>query len=311
MDRRNFVMAAAGFASLVGFTPLAVAQEASPAHDHGAGALTGLGLPEINITVTATSYEGIPASIEAGRYLVTATVAEGVEYEGGGIGFVQPSGMSAEEFLETAFGDPDSEEAAGEFSDALFEATFAGGTYVMSGATTQIVLDLGPGQWFVWGDGLEAAQEPFAFEVTGEMPADLFEPESGATITMGEYIIEVTAGELVAGSQVVKVENIGAQPHFVTGGKVSDGTTVDQVATALHEEMEAEMTGTPVVYSGWNPEQDFEFLFSTATQSIGTEVWVVLDLEPATYGLVCFFPDLADGAPHAYHGMYNVIEVGG
>jgi hypothetical protein len=42
---------------------------------------------------------------------------------------------------------------------------------------------------------------------------------------------------------------------------------------------------------------------------MGTSIWVPVNLEPGTYVLVCFFPDIADGLPHAYHGMYSVVEV--
>jgi hypothetical protein len=38
-------------------------------------------------------------------------------------------------------------------------------------------------------------------------------------------------------------------------------------------------------------------------------MWIPVDLEPGTYGLVCFFPDLADGMPHANKGMYTIVEV--
>ena len=48
------------------------AQQATPA----AGPFADLGLPELDITVTATGYEGIPDQIEAGRYLLTVTATE-------------------------------------------------------------------------------------------------------------------------------------------------------------------------------------------------------------------------------------------
>jgi hypothetical protein len=36
-----------------------------------------------------------------------------------------------------------------------------------------------------------------------------------------------------------------------------------------------------------------------------------VDLEPGTYVAMCFFPDLGDGMPHAYHGMHTVFVVAG
>ncbi len=70
----------------------------------------------------------------------------------------------------------------------------------------------------------------------------------------------------------------------------------------------AETPGTPATVA-INPDKDFEVVLSTATQSRGTESWVPLDLAPGTYVLVCFFPDIEDGIPHAFKGMYNVIDV--
>jgi hypothetical protein len=147
------------------------------------------------------------------------------------------------------------------------------------------------------------------FTVTGEMPVDLPEPASGATLSMVEYDIKVTEGELVAGPQIVAVMGTGAQPHFVTMAKGPDGMTEAQVLTVLDEEMAAEMSGEAPVYSDLNPEEDFGEGPYTPTQSIGTTTWHVFDLEAGTYLMACFFPDLGDGVPHAYKGMVEVVDV--
>ncbi len=39
-------------------------------------------------------------------------------------------------------------------------------------------------------------------------------------------------------------------------------------------------------------------------------MWLPVNFEAGTYAMACFFPDLGDGVPHAYKGMYTVIEVG-
>ena len=75
--------------------------------------------------------------------------------------------------------------------------------------------------------------------------------------------------------------------------------------------MQAEMTGTPVAYSGLNPDEDLIPIVFTGTQSMNTSTWIEVDLTPGSYGLACFFPDLSDGMPHANHGMYNVVKVEG
>lgn len=312
--------------SLVAALP-ATAQDATPA-----SGLADAGLPTLDVTMTATGYEGIPDQIEAGRYLVSLTIEEGAGEFGGGLSFVQaPEGMSSEDFL-TAYMTPPDESGVGEVAGTpivgseatpaggaeeagglpsfLFEAMYAGGTYSFDGGVTQVVLDLTPGEWIAWTDDFRAPQEPVIFDVTGEMPADLAEPESSATITMGEYVIEVTEGELTSGSQVIRIDNIGAQPHFIGWFQGPDGMTEDQVQTVLEEEQQAMMTGTPPAWSGINPEEDLMPIVFTATQSPNTSIWITVDLQPGTHGLICFFPDISDGLEHAYHGMYTVIEVG-
>jgi hypothetical protein len=307
---------------LAGVFP-ALAQDATPFDG-----LAESGLATLDVMVTATGYEGIPDSLEAGRYIVSLTAGEDTGEFGGGIAFVQPSGMTPDEFLGLLAGPPDqsgvgmaspvaeteaspaAEEGMGGPPAELFQSLFAGGTYAAPGSTAQVVLDLTPGSWLAWADDPEAAQEPVIFEVTGEMPADLVEPESSATLTMGEYVIEVTAGELAAGPQLLKVENIGAQPHFIFAALGPDDMTMEQVQVALDEEATAEMTGTPPAYSDLNPDEALRPAFNTGTQSLGTTTWVPVDLEAGMYLLICFFPDIADGIPHAYHGMYNVVEVG-
>lgn len=312
--RRTFVSLLGALLLLtVGMIPAGARQEATPGSE-----LAELGLPELNVTATATGFEGIPESLEAGRYLVSLSATDDSSQFGVGLGFVQPEGMTAEEFLGGLGGPPEGaaegaaegtpaeggEEMEGAPPPEYYASTFAGGTGASPGQTTVIVVDLTPGEWIAWGDDPGAQQEPVIFEVTGEMPADLAEPESSATLTMGEYVIAVTEGELIAGPQVLKIENGGAQPHFIASGRA----TVEVTESDIEAVLESEMTGTPAAVD-FNPDEDFEESFYTASQSNGTSVWIAVDLEPGTHVLLCFFPDMADGMPHAIKGMYALIEV--
>ena len=122
---------------------------------------------------------------------------------------------------------------------------------------------------------------------------------------------EAAAGELTTGSYVVRVDNIGAQPHFIGWSQVPDGLTEDQIQEVLDLEGEAMMTGTPAVYGDFNPDEDLIDVTFTPTQSTGTSQWVhVTDVQAGTHVLICFFPDISDGAPHAFHGMYSLVEIG-
>lgn len=83
-------------------------------------------------------------------------------------------------------------------------------------------------------------------------------------------MIKVTEGELTSGSYVVRVDNMGGQPHFIGWVKVPDSLTEDQLQAALDLEMEAEMTGTPPVYTDFNPDEEAIPVTFTGTQSTGT-----------------------------------------
>jgi hypothetical protein len=174
------------------------------------------------------------------------------------------------------------------------------------------VVDLPPGEWVAWADDPFAPQQPVVFQVTGEMTAGLSEPVSNAWMTMSEYFIEVTEGELQVGRNVLRTQNVGQQPHFILLIQGPDDMTQEQVQVALEEQMQAEMSGTPAAYSGINPDEDLIDLGGTGTQSTGTLSWNELMIpEPGRYILACFFPDMAEGAPHAYLGMFTVVEVAG
>lgn len=79
---------------VVGILRASGAQDATPE-----SGLADLGLPTLDVTVTASGDEGIPESLKAGRYLVTLTVAEDIGGFGGSIEFAQPVGVTADEFI--------------------------------------------------------------------------------------------------------------------------------------------------------------------------------------------------------------------
>ncbi len=305
----------------LGIVSGAAAQDATPT-----SAFDDLGLPTLEVTVLADQYEGIPETLEAGRYLVTVNAAEEAGEFGGGVSFMQPVGISVDEFMamtdemaaepaESEMGTPAAESSAMESPVAaegpedeippfFFTSIFAGGAFAQSGGTVQVVLDLTAGEWIAWGDEPTAPWQPVRFEVTGEMPADLPEPQAGAVLTMGEYFIDVTEGSLTTGSQIVRVDNIGAQPHFVVAGRALVEVTEADIEAVL----ESDMTGTPPAVD-FNPDEDFEDSFFTGTQSTGTSQWVIADLSAGQHILLCFFPDITDGMPHAFYGMYSIVDV--
>jgi hypothetical protein len=206
--------------------------------------------------------------------------------------------MTLEDAMAEAGANPDAPPAF------YYDAGLAGGPVLLAGLGTTSavgVIDLTPGEWFVAGNALR--QPPVPFTVTGEMPAELPEPKSTATLTVGEMVITRSAGELVAGENLIKIENIGAQPHFVEIQKVPDGTTKENIEAT----MQFEMGGTPEAEV--LDFADLVFVGMSADQSSGTTQWVSITLGAGTHAAFCFIPDPESGMPHAMMGMYEVFEV--
>jgi hypothetical protein len=290
-----------------GFTAsLATAQEATPAAGKDRLLADTMGLPELAITATADAYEGVPAETPAGRYVVTLTSEMGADASAGVEFLMLPEEVPFDDFLtaltESMEGPP-----------AWYYQTYhAGGLSTDPESTSQGIFDLRPGTYVVWSAGdFEAMQPPVEMTVTGEAatPAAAAEPSAGATVTMFEYGFTID-GELEPGPQLLKVANVGAQPHFMILVQPNEPVTKEQVGMLL----EAEMAGTPVAEAaeaaGASNPEEWGFAAYAGTISMGATEWIATDLEPGTYVLVCFVPDIESGMPHAYLGMYDIVTVG-
>ncbi len=273
-----------------------------------------LGLPELTITATDDAFEGVPEDTTAGRYVVTftndATSDAGVDF------LLLPEGRTVADLSGAAAAVTEGSPAAGgEGGDPLadlawlYETYVAGGVGAGPGGTVQAIVDLRPGECGVWADD-PAAQAPVAMTVTGEMPADLPQPDAAATITeVGTaegYAFEV-AGQLATGPQTVRIDNKSDQPHFVVLIGSPRPITMEQVEQLLRFDPESSATPQP----GMPDPEAFTFPGYAATQSAGTTQWLATDLEPGYYVLACFVPDPEkEGIPHAVEGMVEIVEVG-
>lgn len=275
-----------------------------------------LGYPTLDVTITAAGYEGLPESLEAGRYLVNVTAAEDVGFIGA-LAFLSPYEMSAADFLDflgamaapppEASPDAAAPEEGGEETFLLpafiYQSKFAGGASAMAGGTGMAVIDLTEGEWIAWGDDPAASQAPVIVTVTGEFPAEVANPEADITVTLVDFGIMIE-GNLVAGEHVVMIDNQGAQPHFVDFEMLPAGTTNDEIAALLTAPPDA-----APAEGALNPETDFVPVAFTPAQSIDVQMWTTITLEAGTLGAFCWFPTAGVGDPHAFHGMHTVVEV--
>lgn len=293
-------------------TGAAVAQDATPAAADARFADT-LGLPELTLTITDDEIAGLSAEVEAGRYVVSLT-NEGSEPWAAG--FIQlAEGRSVDDLAASVGMEERMAEASPESMPEedplawLFDAYIAGGPGAEPGETSQVIVDLPPGDYAVWADDPEAPQAPVALTVTGEMPTDLPEPEADVTVTevgtADGYAFEFD-GDLVSGPQVMRVQNKSDQPHFLVLAGSPEPITMDQVELLLTFDPESGATPSPDMP---DPETFSQAAYA-GIQSAGTTQWIAINLELGDYVAVCFVPDPNnEGIPHALEGMADVITV--
>ncbi len=314
ITRRQFT--AGGILAVLGGSALLGTPAGRVALAQGGTDLTSYGYPTLDLSATASSFENVPAETAAGRYLLNLTVEDGLEYAS--VNFVQPpASLTVDGLLDLIAGASGGGEATpaaggdgggdegGPPPTIYYQLTFAGGNGLPGGMTAQAVLDLGPGEWLVWAGDPFGAQAPVKMNVTGDMPADLTDPEADVNVTFIDFGIGVE-GTLTAGNHVLRIENQGAQPHFLDLMKAPDGITNDELGEFIMADMQGPVS-TPT--AGGYTESDFTPVVSTAPQSIGVVQWVPATLEAGTYAAICWFPTAGTGVPHAMNGMHTVFTV--
>jgi hypothetical protein len=295
------VLAAAGLVSSLPFTLKTVAHQADATPEAAAAVnpFADLGLPQLDLVVTPEGFSGIQESLEAGRYVLSISGEAGEEdFLLGGLIAQFPEGVTIEDVAAQ------SAESESGIPDVFYETTFAGGKpalAAMGEMSAFSVIDLTPGEWHVLDQMF--AKPPLSFTVTGEMPADVVEPEASVTLEMGEMYFEVTEGAFVAGENIVHLFNAGVQPHFAEIMMVPEGTTNENIEAAIAAEMGATPEAEPVDFSQVMP---IAFL---SEQSEGVSTWSSVTLEAGTYALMCWVADPETGMPHAMMGMHSVVVV--
>ena len=136
--------------------------------------------------------------------------------------------------------------------------------------------------------GLEPDNDEMAAGASEEIEADAVRVDVVAKDYSFDFNPEVKAGR----TSFVLV-NEGKEAHFMLIFKLKDGVTLDE-ALAMED-------SSGVIEGEWGSK--------TAAPDGTDEEVVTFDLEPGTYGMVCFVPG-PDGAPHAFLGMKSEFVVG-
>ena len=119
------------------------------------------------------------------------------------------------------------------------------------------------------------------------------EPNADVTLTLSDYTFNLSK-PLVAGRQLIKVENEATQPHEVVLVQLAPGKTIEDLAKWV-----SEMKGPP-------PGKPMGGIPAFAK---GKNNFFEVNLTPGDYGMICFVPDAKDGKMHYEHGMTKQFKV--
>lgn len=128
--------------------------------------------------------------------------------------------------------------------------------------------------------------KPLTIEATTRPVAS--PPRADVAITMTDFAFGVSQ-PIAAGTHTLHVKNMGKQPHEIVVVKLNDGKSVKDFGAAF----------APGA-SGPPPGQAMGGLVGIEEGGTG---YFTGQFEPGRYGLICFFPDSATGAPHFTKGM--------
>ena len=193
-----------------------------------------------------------------------------------------------------------------EWSRALYELqpTFPGGPgVVMGGDSSIITTNLTPGNYvfacFIASpDGKWHVQKGmFHRLVVTPAPATATaaaEPKADITVTLSDYAF-ATSAPLTAGTHTIRIENSGTQLHELTIERLAPGKTIADWQRWIAGGMKGEPPSLPV--GGF------------AGPDKGKVGWLTVTLTPGSYLLLCYVPDVKDGAPHIVHGMVQQVTV--
>lgn len=257
----------------------------------------------MDITAVEYSFENLPSTQPGGLTTITLDNIGGEDHQA--LFMKLNEGVTYEQFQEALQADETGVAAVGVSSGG-------GGVSALSpGDAGEVVYDLTEGTYvalcFVSGaDGVPHLAKgmiaPFEVTAAEETPAEIPAPDS--TITAADFSFPDTA--IATGEQTIQVVNSGAQTHEYSIVELAEGTTVDQLRAMFTEEQ-------PTPEPGVTPEDEGPPPFTSAggfgALGPGGDGYMVVNLEPGNYALLCFFPDPATGAPHAALGMVGSLTV--
>lgn len=186
-------------------------------------------------------------------------------------------------------------------------ATLKGGTMINPASAAEVTYDFTPGNYALLNFAAEEPQiatftveDDPAIEAGSQVDA---EPESTLRVALVDFAFGIPV-ELAAGEQTWLLDNRGQQWHEMVVYKIADDLPLSEAKDLVLQSMEAEDP------TALGLEQRFLWL----PMSEGERAWVNVDLEPGTYAVACYLPDVEAESPehmhsHLENGMIQFITI--
>lgn len=263
-------------------------------------ALFGLGLLVTGgMTALAQDASDIPqVTIEAtlDEYTMSGPIPEGV------VTIIVQN--NADEAIETTVMSLNEGVTHDDFTQALSQgpqeflllSSIKGSILAEPGASAEAILDFSPGDHLLMNETNVSMTGITPFTVADGDGDGAAPPQGDVEVGLVDFAFNVPP-EITAGPQLWHVQNLSQEtPHELLLARLDD----DLPARAVNE----------ILLGKRDMEGVTEIPFVVRGVSQGEQFWVTYDLEPGTYALVCFLPDIfGSGAPHAHLGMRQIILV--
>lgn len=281
------------------FAGPAAAQDATPEATPVPTGLAALGLPEVVVTASETTYAisgYTPPLVEGWTVITLVNESETPAV----VNIAQiPEAVSVGDLSTAAFSAFQGQ--GGELPEWWANANFAGGAWAGAGETSQTAVYLTPGQWAAFSTNPLSAQPVSTFQVaTPEDLVNIYGVEAEATpvaeseatpvveglpsddsVTITDGAFEIAEAP-VAGQQVWEVTNESSQVSEIILVGV-DYDIPQEEAVLWVGTFAAGDLGNAVIQNG------------SGTLSPGTTAYVSVDLAPGTYVLFSAQPDVVGG----------------
>lgn len=238
-------------------------------------------IPQVSIQI---SNEGVVVPSEVPEGAVTVLFENSAEFPVVGEVVRLNEGETVEAYS--------AEMMAAEDPDAAFlSRPLMGGTMVMPGATATVTYVFTPGN-YVFLNLAGEMPEFHGFSVADAEGEGAAAPTADVDIKLMDFAFSLPI-EMAAGEQIWRIYNEGEQWHELGMIRLDENMTLMD----FHHLLMSEEEGAPPDFI-WLPMMP------------GEEAWVTMNLEPGTYGIACFLPDImGEGQPHLMEGMVQIITV--